>query len=345
MSSWQNVCWPWSDLGHVSQSECQRNWTFLKMRSVVILSIQQFHRALFSKALHGGTTCLHGYAMDDNGKWIVCQHCRDKMRGSWPFGPDPSINSVVIWGLSQWCSRQSEAGLPRAGNWATQVANFFPIIQKKIAKRKKNDQRNFGKYIQKDISLGRQSEAGLPRAGNWAKQVSMAGKAPSSFLAQINYWSKRLLSHLHGLVHKYVQVLMILCRIPCTPAACVAFCRRSIAYTTPPATNNFYWAWRSPKKVLMQKSQKFCADFKYVNLKIELLKSGLRFLFRALEVPIQKVRKSHFLSWERGLFLNFLSFTFSKICNNSILRFTYMKSAQNFWLFCISTFFGLLQAW
>ena len=39
----------------------------------------------------------------------------------------------------------------------------------------------------------------------------------------------------------------------------------------PPATNNFYWAWRNPKKVLMQKSQKFCADFKYVNLKIELL--------------------------------------------------------------------------
>ena len=102
-----------------------------------------------------------------------------------------------------------------------------------------------------------------------------------------------------------------------------------------PATNNFYRAWRSPKKVLMQKSQKFCADFKYVNLKIELLqifekksfsslflmrkplssdqkwflrpyfpliggifvlKSGLRFLFRALEVSIQKVRKSHFLS-------------------------------------------------
>ena len=100
--------------------------------------------------------------------------------------------------------------------------------------------------------------------------------------------------------------------------------------------NNFYRAWRSPKKVLMQKSQKFCADFKYVNLKIELLqifekksfsslflmrkplssdqkwflrpyfpliggifvlKSGLRFLFRALEVSIQKVRKSHFLSF------------------------------------------------
>ena len=107
---------------------------------------------------------------------------------------------------------------------------------------------------------------------------------------------------------------------------------------SPPATNNIYWAWRSPKKVLMQKSQKFCADFKYVNLKIELLqifekksfsslflmrkplssdqkwflrpyfpligsifvlKSGLRFLFRALEVPIRKVRKSHFLSWKR----------------------------------------------
>merc|ERR1711884_292322 len=105
--------------------------------------------------------------------------------------------------------------------------------------------------------------------------------------------------------------------------------------TTPPATNNFYRAWRSPKKVLMQKSQKFCADFKYVNLKIELLqifekksfsslflmrkplssdqkwflrpyftliggifvlKSGLRFLFRALEVPIRKVRKMTFLS-------------------------------------------------
>ena len=104
---------------------------------------------------------------------------------------------------------------------------------------------------------------------------------------------------------------------------------------SPPATNNFYRAWRSPKKVLMQKSQKFCADFKYVNLKIELLqifekksfsslflmrkplssdqkwflrpyfpliggifvlKSGLRFLFRALEVPIRKVRKRPFFS-------------------------------------------------
>ena len=99
----------------------------------------------------------------------------------------------------------------------------------------------------------------------------------------------------------------------------------------PPATNNFYRAWRSPKKVLMQKSQKFCADFKYVNLKIELLqifekksfsslflmrkplssdqkwflrpyfpliggifvlKSGLRFSFRAPEVPEPRVRKS-----------------------------------------------------
>ena len=90
-----------------------------------------------------------------------------------------------------------------------------------------------------------------------------------------------------------------------------------------------------PEKMLMQKSQKFCADFKYVNLKIELLqifekksfsslflmrkplssdqkwflrpyfpliggifvlKSGLRFLFRALEVPIRKVRKRPFFS-------------------------------------------------
>ena len=32
---------------------------------------------------------------------------------------------------------------------------------------------------------------------------------------------------------------------------------------------------------------------------IFVLKSGLRFLFRALEVSIQKVRKSHFLSWKR----------------------------------------------
>ena len=106
----------------------------------------------------------------------------------------------------------------------------------------------------------------------------------------------------------------------------------------PPATNNFYRAWRSPKKVLMQKSQKFCADFKYVNLKIELLqifekksfsslflmrkplssdqkwflrpyftliggifvlKSGLRFLFRALEVTIRKVRKRPFFTLKR----------------------------------------------
>ena len=72
------------------------------------------------------------------GKWIVCQHCRDKMRGSWPFGPDPSINSVVIWGLSQWCSRQSEAVLPRTGNWATQVANFFSSTSKRKLQRGKN---------------------------------------------------------------------------------------------------------------------------------------------------------------------------------------------------------------
>ena len=34
----------------------------------------------------------------------------------------------------------------------------------------------------------------------------------------------------------------------------------------------------------------------------------------------------------------------ARICNNSISRFTDLKSAQNFWLFCISTFFGLFQA-
>ena len=38
----------------------------------------------------------------------------------------------------------------------------------------------------------------------------------------------------------------------------------------PPATNNNYRAWKSPKEVLMQKTQKFCADFEYVNLKIGL---------------------------------------------------------------------------
>ena len=87
--------------------------------------------------------------------------------------------------------------------------------------------------------------------------------------------------------------------------------------------------------MLMQKSQKFCADFKYVNLKIELLqifekksfsslflmrkplssdqkwflrpyfpliggifklKSGLSFLFQAPEVPEPKVRKSLLLA-------------------------------------------------
>ena len=36
-----------------------------------------------------------------------------------------------------------------------------------------------------------------------------------------------------------------------------------------PATNNFYRAWKNPKKVVMQKIQKFCAEFKYVNLKID----------------------------------------------------------------------------
>ena len=127
--------------------------------------------------------------------------------------------------------------------------------------------------------------------------------------------------------------------------------RKLFTAFTPPATNNFYRAWRSPKKVLMQKSQKFCADFKYVNLKIELLqifekksfsslflmrkplssdqkwflrpyfpliggifvlKSGLRFLFRALEVSIQKVRKSHFLSLKLKLLGRLSLFTSTK---------------------------------
>ena len=105
---------------------------------------------------------------------------------------------------------------------------------------------------------------------------------------------------------------------------------------------------------------------------IFVLKSGLRFLFRALEVPIRKVRKSplfqlfftyrmgtsnarnknlrplfntnippisgkyglrnHFWSLESGFLMRKREENdfFSKICNNSILRFTYLKSAQNF---------------
>ena len=43
-------------------------------------------------------------------------------------------------------------------------------------------------------------------------------------------------------------------------------------FQSPPATNNFYRAWKSPKKVQMQKSQKFCADFKYANLKLSYCK-------------------------------------------------------------------------
>ena len=83
---------------------------------------------------------------------------------------------------------------------------FFLQHPKENCKEEKIDQRSYGKDTPKDISFGRQSEAGLPRAGNWSKQVSLAGKAPSSFLAQINYWSTRLLSHLHEPVHIYVQV-------------------------------------------------------------------------------------------------------------------------------------------
>ena len=56
--------------------------------------------------------------------------------------------------------------------------------------------------------------------------------------------------------------------------------------------------------------------------------------------------RNHFWSLESGFLMRKREENdfFSKICNNSILRFTYLKSAQNFWLFCISTFFGLLQA-
>ena len=38
------------------------------------------------------------------------------------------------------------------------------------------------------------------------------------------------------------------------------------SHIPPPARNNFYRPWKSPKKVLMQKSQKFCTDCKYVNI-------------------------------------------------------------------------------
>ena len=112
-------------------------------------------------------------------------------------------------------------------------------------------------------------------------------------------------------------------------------CKMTHILLLTPCYKQFLPGLEEPEKVLMQKSQKFCADFKYVNLKIELLqifekksfsslflmrkplssdqkwflrpyfpliggifvlKSGLRFLFRALEVSIQKVWKSHFFS-------------------------------------------------
>ena len=38
------------------------------------------------------------------------------------------------------------------------------------------------------------------------------------------------------------------------------------SHIPPPARNNFFRPWKSPKKVLMQKSQKFCTDFKCVNI-------------------------------------------------------------------------------
>ena len=82
---------------------------------------------------------------------------------------------------------------------------FAESTKRKLQKWKKSNKGNVEKTSKKHF-LGRQSEAGLPRAGNRAKQVSLAGKAPSSFLAQINYWSTRLLSHLHEPVHIYVQV-------------------------------------------------------------------------------------------------------------------------------------------
>ena len=58
---------------------------------------------------------------------------------------------------------------------------------KENCRNEKNRTKEMWKRHPKIHFLGRQSEAGLPRAGNRAKQVSLAGKAPSSFLAQINY--------------------------------------------------------------------------------------------------------------------------------------------------------------
>ena len=175
------------------------------MRSDVILSIQQFHWALFTKVLHDGTTCLYGgYAMDDNGKWIVCQHCRWEA-----LDHLVRIHPSIVWSFevspngargNRRLFSQGQATGPR--RWQI----FFLQHPKENCKEEKIDQRSYGKDTPKDISFGRQSEAGLPRAGNWSKQVSLAGKAPSSFLAQINYWSTRLLSHLHEPVHIYVQV-------------------------------------------------------------------------------------------------------------------------------------------
>ena len=79
---------------------------------------------------------------------------------------------------------------------------FAQSTKRKLQKREKNRTKRLWKKTSKNISFSKT----ITRAGNWAKQVSLAGKAPSSFLAQINYWSTRLLSHLHGPVHIYVQV-------------------------------------------------------------------------------------------------------------------------------------------
>ena len=106
---------------------------------------------------------------------------------------------MVLEAIGGWSPKGRQLGHP-GGNF------FLQSSKRKLQKGNKIDQRSCGKDTQKDISFGRQSEAGFQRAGNWAKQVSLAGKAPSSFLAQINYWSTRLLSHLHGPVHIYVQV-------------------------------------------------------------------------------------------------------------------------------------------
>ena len=76
---------------------------------------------------------------------------------------------------------------PKGRQLGNAGGKFLLNQPKENCRNEKNRTKEMWKRHPKIHFLGRQSEAGLPRAGNRAKQVSLAGKAPSSFLAQINY--------------------------------------------------------------------------------------------------------------------------------------------------------------